>query len=463
MADLISLDSPAHQSPVRRRAPGPRFRTPFGFLKVLRRDPLGVLTNTWQQYGDVAEIRFPPWSLFFFVHPNDVRHVLQENHRNYTKGIAFQKLKRIAGEGLVFSDGDLWRRQRQLIQPAFHRERITGMTQMMIDATAAMLDRWQTHARSGQPFDVAAEMSKLTLEIVAKALFGTDLGADQDEFTATVTDNMTYANHLMNHFFNWPLVIPTPANIRGRRALASLDRIVRKIIAERRRDGRDRDDLLGMLITARDAETSAAMDDRQLRDEVVTFLVAGHETTAVALSWAWHLLSAHPEVERKLHAETVEVLGHRPPAATDLSNLPYARMVLEESMRLYPPAWATGRQARGADEVGGVALRAGASVMLSPYVTHRHPAFWEDPERFDPDRFLPERVAARPEYAYFPFGGGPRGCVGRQFAMLEGQLVLAMVAQRFRLSGVPGHPVEPYPILTLRPRFGIRITLQARG
>jgi len=462
MADAVSLESSAHESSSIRRASGPRFRTPFGFAAIMRNDPLGFLMKCWRQYGDVVEVRFPPFRTFLFVHPDDVRHILQEGHRNFAKGILFQKLKRIAGEGLVFSDGDLWRRQRQLIQPAFHRERIAAMAQMMTDATAAMLDRWQRPAMSGRSFDVAAEMSKLTLEIVAKALFGTDLGDDNDEFTAAVTAAMVYANHLINHFLTLPLFIPTPANVRGRRAIAALDRIVWKVIERRRRNGIEHGDLLGMLIRARDADTNEAMDDKQLRDEMVTFLNAGHETTAVALSWTWHLLSTHPEVERRMHAQIADVLGQRPPTADDLPDLPYVRMVFEESMRLYPPVWATARETREAVDVGGVRVPARTVITLSQYLTHRHPAFWDDPERFDPERFTPERVAARPEYAYFPFGGGPRGCVGKLFAMLEGPLILATIAQRFRLVAVPGKPVEPHPILSLRPRHGVHVTLEPR-
>jgi cytochrome P450 len=443
-------------------APGPRFRTPFGFLSVMRRDPLGFLLKCRREYGDVVHIRFPPWSSVFVAHPRDVRHVLQDNHKNYWKGNVFQKLKRIAGEGLVFSDGDLWRRQRQLAQPAFHRQRIAALADMMTAATAELLARWDARTVD-QPLEVVTEMSRLTLAIVARALFGTDLCEDEDAFCHAVTGSITYANHLTNHLFTPPLFVPTPANLRGRRAIAGIDRVVWKVVERRRREGTDRGDLLTMLLGARDAETNEAMNDRQLRDEVVTFMVAGHETTAMSLAWTWHLLSGHPSVERRLHAELETVLGGRPPTLEDLPNLPYARMILDEAMRLYPPAWATMREAYHEDVVGGVRVPAGTSVMVSPYVTHRHPEFWEHPEGFDPERFSPERSAGRPDYAYFPFGGGPRGCIGRQFAMMEGHLVLATIAQRFRLEGVPGHPVEADPILTLRPRHGVLMTVRPRG
>jgi cytochrome P450 len=459
MADTVAAPSSV-SSPRWSRSAGLSYATPLGFLADMRRDPLAFFMRQWREHGDKVEIRFglpSSWRSFMFFHPDEIRYVLQEHHRNFGKGIIFAKLKRIGGEGLVFSDGELWRRQRQLIQPAFHRERIAAMAAMMVDTTAEMLDRW-AHAPGGRAIDVAAEMSTLTLEIVSKALFGTDLGAEKGEFTGAVTAAMAYANHLTNHFMTPPLFVPTRANRQGRRAIARVDGIVWRIIERRRRDAGAREDLLGMLISARDVETNAAMSDKQLRDEVVTFLVAGHETTALALTWAWHLLAHHPEPEERLHAEVDAVLNGRTPTVADLAALPYARMVLEESMRLYPPVWATARETRAADQIGGMAVPARATITLSPYVTHRHPALWTDPERFDPDRFSPERSAERPEFAYFPFGGGPRGCVGRLFAMMEGQIVLAMIAARFQLHSVPGRPVEADPILTLRPRYGLQMT-----
>src|SRR5215468_4300564 len=431
-----------------RPANGPCFRTVLGFLAAFRREPLGFLTRSWHTYGDAIEIRFrfpSHWRSYVFVDPDAVRHVLQENHRNYSKGVVFQKLKRLAGEGLVFSDGDLWRRQRQLIQPTFHRERIAAMTDMMVDTTAEAFDRW-ARASSGRAFDLAAELSKLTLEIVSRALFGTDLADEKDEFAAAVTAALEYANYITNHFMPPPLFVPTRANRAGRAAIARIDRIVWKVIEQRRRAGVERHDLLGMLISARDAETNTAMDDKQLRDEVVTFLVAGHETTAVALSWACHLLSQHPSIEQRLHDEIDGAIGRRAPSLAELGNVPYGRMVLEEAMRLYPPVWGTIREARAEDHVGGLSVPAAAALTLSPWITHRHPRFWDDPERFDPERFTPERSAERPDFAYFPFGGGPRGCVGRQFAMIEGQIILTMLAQRFRLRAVAKQVVTD-PIL----------------
>jgi cytochrome P450 len=359
----------------------------------------------------------------------------------------------------VFSDGDLWRRQRQLIQPAFHRERITALGEMMVACTRALIERWHVQARSGRSLDVAEEMSKLALEIVAKALFGTDLGGDKDDLTAAVTDGLAYANHLMNHYLTPPLWVPTRVNRDARRVLAVLDRIINRVIAERHRDPRPRGDLLDMLIGARDAETNCAMSDKQLRDEIVTFLVAGHETTAVALAWTWHLLAQHETVEDRLHAAVADSDASSPPALMSVS---YVRMTFEESMRLYPPVWGMSRQSYKEDHIGGVRIPPRTVVSVSPYLTHRHPALWDDPERFDPERFSAERSAARPEYAYFPFGGGPRGCIGKQFAMMEAQIVVAMIAQQFRLRPLAGHRIEPHPIFTLRPRGGMPMTVHPR-
>jgi cytochrome P450 len=326
---------------------------------------------------------------------------------------------------------------------------------MMTATTAEMLERWTARRNPEQPFDVAAEMSRLTLAIVGRALFGTDLGDAEEEFRGAVAGALDYANHLLTHRITLPIRVPTRANRAGRRAIAEIDRIVWKIIEQRRRTQKDGPDLLGMLINARDEETNLAMDDQQLRDEVVTFLVAGHETTAVSVSWTWHLLAQNPQAEQRLHEEIARTLGDRIPTVDDLPALPYTRMILQESMRLFPPAWAIARQANGDDEIGGCRVAADTTITLSPWVTHRHPDLWDRPDEFDPERFSAERSEGRSEFAYFPFGAGPRRCVGNQFALIEGQLLLAMIAQRFRLRAIPGHTVIPDPILTLRPRGGL--------
>jgi cytochrome P450 len=443
-------------------ASGPRFLTPFGFLRALQKDPLGLLMGYRSRYGDVVRVRAFPIETLIFTHPSDVRTLLQDHHRNYWKGSIFTKLKRIAGEGLVFSDGELWRRQRQLVQPAFRRDRIAALAPMMVACCERMLERWEVLAAEERPVEISEELSLLTLEIAARALFGTDLGDDRERFRTAIEGGLAYANHLVNHFATPPLAIPTPTNLRARRAIRAIDQILWKVIAERRQDGEDRGDLLSMLLAARDAETDASMDDRQLRDECTTFIVAGHETTAMALTWSLHLLSLHPGSERQLHDEVDRVVGSRLPTLEDLGALSFARCVFEESMRLYPPVWVLARQSYEDDRVGEQHVPAGTVVTLSPYVTHRHPDFWEHPEGFDPERFSPERSLDRPEFAYFPFGGGPRRCIGMQFASMEAQLVLSMIEQRFELEAVPGQRVEPHPILTLKPRDGVWMRLRRR-
>jgi len=446
---------------IRRRkwAPGPRYYTPIGFFIEARRDPVGFIAAAARKYGDVVRIQAGPMFSHAIAHPDDVKHVLQENNRNYWKGKLVGKVKVLIGEGLFTSEADFWRRQRRLAQPAFHRQRIENLATVMTDATAAMLDRWQPAARGGEPLDVMAQMSALTLSIVGRALFSMDLTGDAGDVGSAMLIALEHVNYLATHFVTPPLFFPTARNLRFRRARRELDRVVMRIIEQRRRAGTDTGDLLSMLLVARDADTGEGMSDRQLRDEVMTFVLAGHETTAVTLAWAWHLLSMHPTIAEQLHAEVRDVLGDRTPVIGDLGALSLTKRVIEETLRLFPPVPVIGRQTIEADEIGGYAIRRNSLVFVSPYVTHRHLAFWDDPERFDPERFIPERVAARPRFAYLPFGGGPRQCIGNEFALMEAQLLLAMMAQRYRLRAMPGRVVEPEMRVTLRPRNGVWMTL----
>jgi len=300
-------------------------------------------------------------------------------------------------------------------------------------------------------------MTRLTLTIVAKALFSADLSDDAEVIGAALTEVNRQLGEF--HLLDMLWMIPTLRKRRFRDAVRALDRVVDKIIDQRRRSTRRNQDLLSMLLDAVDEETSQAMTPRQVRDEVLTLLLAGHETTANALVWTWYLLSQNPDAADKLHQELAGVLGERAPSALDLPQLPYTRMVVEESMRLYPPAWAISRNAVGEDQIGGYRVPRKTNLIICSFVTHRHPALWDDPERFDPERFSPERSEGRPNFAYLPFGGGPRICIGKGFAMTEAQLILATVAQRYRLRLMPGHPVELHPLVTLRPRHGMRMTL----
>jgi len=427
---------------------------------MFRPNPIDYLLASFRTFGDVVCTRAVPFRSLFLVHPDHIKHVLQDNARNYVKGIVIAKLKVLIGEGLFTSEGDFWRRQRKLAQPAFHRQRLGGFVATMVDATRTMLDRWAVRARSGTVFDVASEMSRLTLGIVGRTLFSRNLDDEADEVGHTLAETLALVNDRTMRFLPSPLWWPTRENRRLRRTIGVLDRVVYDIIEARRRTGEPHEDLLDMLLRARDEETGEGMTDRQLRDEVMTFVLAGHETTAVALSWTWYLLDRHPAVAERLRAEVTGALGDRTPTIDDLPRLQYARMVVEEAMRLYPPVWGFFRQALGPDTVGEHTVPKGALVLISPYLTHRHPRFWDDPERFDPERFIPERVRERPRFAYLPFSGGPRLCIGNEFALMEAQLAVAMTVQRYTLRLVPGARVEPESRVTLRPRGGLPMTVE---
>jgi cytochrome P450 len=395
--------------------------------------------------------------------PAGVGRLLHDNHRNYSKDVAtFGTLRLFLGNGLFTSDGDFWRRQRRLAQPAFHRRRVANFGALMTDATLAKLERWRTRVSQDRPLDVADEFMRLTMEVATLALFSTSVRGDIDKIGSAITTLLDDVTFRFTFPFYPPLKVPTPRNRRFLAARATLDAIVYRIIAERRQRPDEHDDLLAMLMQARDEETGEGMSDRQLRDEVVTLFLAGHETTANALTWASFLLSTHVAVERRLRAEVDEALQGRVPTASDLPRLPYTRMVIDETLRLYPPAWITNRRAIEADAVCGYRIPADATVSISPYVTHRDPTLWENPEGFDPERFTPERSARRPHYAYFPFGGGPRQCIGKGFALMEATLVLALLTQRYELHLVPGRRGETEALATLRPRYGMWMAAHPR-
>ncbi|MSP60074.1 MAG: cytochrome P450 [Myxococcales bacterium] len=439
-------------------APGPRGTFLFGSLSEMRSDALGLLSNAARDYGNIVRLRMVV-QMNFLNHPDYIQHVLQSHHTNFKKDMMYERMKPLVGEGLLTSDGDFWRRQRRLSQPAFHKQRLAGFASTMADNTATMLDGWHEAAKSGQPIDVAAEMMKLALGIVGKTLFSVDLLGEAEEVGKALTVALEVTNERFQQLFLCEHM-PTRQNRRFNKALKTLDRVVNGVIATRRGSGEDTGDLLSMLMAARDEATGEGMSDAQLRDEVMTLFLAGHETTANLMAWAWYLLSKNPTVERRLHEEVATVLSGRVPTLADLPNLKYTMMVIEETMRLYPPAWLFSREAIEEDEIGGYRIPKGGIVMLSPFVTHRHPDFWENPEGFDPERFTAPKVKERPRYAYFPFAGGPRQCIGNNFALMEAQIILAMVVQRYRLHLVPAQKIEPVPSVTLRPSVGIQVKLK---
>lgn len=447
-------------SATRTIAPGPRGTVLLGSLPEMRRQgQIQFYLDAWRRFGDVVRLRLGPLTAHLIVQPEHIRHVLVANRDNYRKGIAYRKVELILGAGLFTSEGDLWRRQRRLMQPPFTPGGVKRFTGAITECSAQMLERWQTAAERGQEVDIQREMMRLTMSIIGKTMFSVDVHADAGVVGPAFSAVLEFAAARTVALLDVPLFIPTPMNRRFKEALRTLDAFIYGVIAERRGREDDQEDLLSLLLRARDEETGQGMSERQLRDEVLTIFFAGHETTAQALTWAWYLLSQHPAAERRLHTELATVLGGRAPTAQDLPGLTYTRMVIEEAMRLYPPVWMFARDAIAHDEIGGYHVPAGSMILMSQYLAHRHPAYWEHPEAFDPERFTPERSAGRPHYAYFPFGGGQRTCIGNHFAMLEAQLILATVAQRYRPRLAPGQAVEPVAVGTLRPRHGLWMTL----
>ncbi|HEX8501377.1 MAG TPA: cytochrome P450 [Pyrinomonadaceae bacterium] len=447
----------AHAAPV----PGPRGLWPVGQMYAFSRDPLTLLAGLAREYGDVARFKAGPQSVYLLSHPEHVRDLLVTNNARFKKGRALQRAKRLLGEGLLTSEGEFHRRQRRLAQPAFHRQRVSAYGRVMVEYAERTSARW----RDGEELDVSEEMMRLTLAAVGKTLFDAEVESDADEVGAALTEVMNLFGYLMLPFSELLEKLPLPPRRRFLRARARLDAVIYRIIEERRRTGGDRGDLLSTLLDAVDEEGDrTGMTDEQLRDEVMTIFLAGHETTANALTWAWYLLAQNPGAEARLHAELDAVLaGGRIPAPEDVPALRYTEMVVAETMRLYPPAWALGRLALEDHEVGGYLIPRGSLVLVSQYVVHRDPRFWPDPERFDPERWTPEAKAARPQFAYFPFGGGPRRCIGEGFAWTEAVLMLASLARRWRARLVPGRRVETQPRITLRPgASGVPMRIEER-
>jgi cytochrome P450 len=441
------------------RAPG---RVPIaGHVLRWRADPVKLLTEASRQ-GDVVRLALPG-ETYFLSHPRHVKHVLQDNHQNYCKGWVFNRIKPYWGESLLTADGDTWRQQRRRVQPSFKRDHTAAFAPIVTARTAEMLARWEPIAASGQPLSLYSEMTELALVIIGDVLFGVDLWSDAAEMASSAQSALAVLKKRVAALAPLPLWVPTGDNRRFNGAMRMLNDRISAIVERKRASADDGRSFLTMLMSARDAETGAAMTDRQLHEEILGMLQQGHDTVGEALAWTWYLLSLHPEVERRLHDEIAEAVGDRVPVLADLARLPYAHRILQESLRVYPPVWVIPRDAINDDEIGGHRIPAGSTILLSPYITHRHAGFWENPEAFDPDRFLPERSADRPRHAYFPFGGGPRLCMGVDMAMMEMTLIMAMVVQRYRLHLESCHREEPECILDMIPRYRVRATLHARN
>ena len=428
----------------------PRTAPFLGHIPAYVRDPLGFFTECAETYGDWTPLRFGSRRAFLATHPDLIEEVLVARHRSFRKSAGLRRSSILFGRGLLTSEGEFWRKQRRLIQPAFHRERVTAAAHTMVEITERHLQSWQ----SGRTFDLHANLMRLTMAIAVQTLFGMQVREVETVARALDTGQQLFTRW-MHYVVMLPDWVPTPraAGISG--AVRDLDRVVYGMIEERRASGEDRGDLLSMLLSLEDADDGERMSERQLRDEILTLFLAGHETTALSLTWTFTLLAQNPDVAERLQEELKTTLRGRLPSHEDTARLPYAEKVIREAMRLYPPAWVVGREALEDVDIGGHAVPKGASVIMPQYVVHRDPRFFPNPARFHPDRWTPDFTRCLPKYAYYPFGGGPRICIGSTFAMMESVLLLAAIASRFQLSLAPGYAIVPQPAFTLRPRDGI--------
>ena len=444
------------------RVPSMPQRFPGQALFAFRRDPIAYLRQAAAEHGDVVRLPLTRQPLFLINHPDLIKDIFVTRQKQFKKGRGLERAKKLLGEGLLTSEDPTHLRQRRLIQPAFHRQRIAAYAEEMTCYALKTSERWV----DGETRDMAEEMLHLALAIVGKTLFNADVEGEAGEIGDALTEVFALFHTLMLPMADLLEKLPIPSVRRFARARARLDVTIYRLIEEHRASGEDRGDLLSMLLLAQDEDDGGRMTDLQVRDEALTIFLAGHETTANALAWTWYLLSQHPEAETKFHAELDAVLAGRTPVLEDLPNLPFTRRVLAESLRMYSPAWVVGRRVLSdytiETKAGSYGLRRGDIVLMAQAVMHYDPRFWTDPERFDPDRWTPEAEAARPKFAYFPFGGGPRVCIGEQFAWMEEMLLLATLGQQWRMRLAPGQVIATQPIITLRPKFGMRMVLTRR-
>lgn len=446
--------------PIRHSLPGPKGAPIVGIAHELRKDPLNYFVGLMREYGDVVQFDIGMAPVIMLNHPDAVKHVLQDRFEDYPKSRFYRTFKPILGRSIFTSTGEAWLSQRRTARPCFGGARFEFMARRIVGATDRMLDRWDGFDRRAEPVEIVHEMMRLTLDGVTQALLDMDFIENYEEVHDALTVILRETEKRVWSVAQPPDWFTLMTKPRYRRAVQTIDRVVRAIIDDRRRNPRDSEGLLSTLIEAHDREGSG--DEGLLKDQVVAMIATGHESTACALAWAFYLITQHRDVRARLYEEVDQVLRGRDPRAEDLPALEYTGMVFEEAMRLYPPVWTVSRVATVDDEVSGVRIPKGTTVMLSPYAMHRNADIWPDPERFDPVRFHPNEAARRPRYSYFPFGGGPRVCLGNRFAMMEAKIMMAKVIQRYDLWVVPGQQVVAEPMITLRPRNGIRMGLTRR-
>ncbi|MGX7828608.1 cytochrome P450 [Actinokineospora sp. 24-640] len=442
--------------------PGPPRSATFSLLRQLAGDRLTLMSTAAATYGDAVRVAIGPKTLYFFNHPDHAKHVLADNAANYRKGIGYVEARRALGDGLLTSDGELWKEQRRTIRPVFTNKRISAQSETVIEEAGKLVARLKAAGSGGVPIDVLGELTEFTLGVLGRTLLDADLSAFESaghSFEA-VQDQAMFEMESMGLVPQW---VPLPKQRRFRKARKDLFDIVERLVAFRKENPVDpADDVISRLIESTAREADPRVGAQRMRDELITLLLAGHETTASTVGWATWLVGQHPEVAERLHDEAVSVLGDRTPTLEDLRGLKYTTMVLEEAMRLYPPVWILTRNSIEADEVGGYHVPAKSDVMVCPYTLHRHPAYWPEPDRFDPERFDPDKTHDRPRYAYIPFGAGPRFCVGNHLGMMEAAFVMAMLARELRMDLVPGHKPVPEPMLSLRMGGGLPMTVHAR-
>ncbi len=439
------------------------YEAPYGpveLVRQVRRDPLSFFARLCEEGGDAVRFNLAGNKVLMLNKAEHIKHVLQDNHANYHKSKFYKPLYPILGKGIFTAEGDAWLRQRRLAVKAVQGPELRHMHGAMTAAISEMLDRWQLLSARGEAVDIVPEMMRVTLDILLRSLFSVSLDDQRDPVHDALAVALQHAERRIWSLASVPDWVPTPANFGNRRALAALDELVARILDDRLRHPGKHRDFLSSLLEARPADIDEAAYRKLLRDEILSMILAGHETTANALAWTWYLLSKHPLVAQDVQTEIETVLGGAEPTLDDATRLGFTRMVFQEAMRLYPPVWTISRDAVADDRIGDMEIAGGSSVMICAYAVHRRKEYWPNPEGFDPWRFAPEAEAARHRFCYFPFSMGPRNCLGRHFAIMEAMLIVPMVLQKFRLDLVPGHPVAPEPMITLRPKDGIRVRIR---